>query len=163
MKFSVTGPISPPQVVGFLKRCEKKYQERGYWLWAAVYAATETVIGYAGLLDQTIDDQAEVEVAYRLFPAYWGKGLGTEAAALARDWAFTHLTIDRVISLIEPANIASLRVAEKNGLRWEKETFYYHLRVGVYSLSRKKWEKLPHVLLCEGADSSEGEGCFRDR
>ena len=158
MRFSVTGPLSEAQVQGFLKRCQQKYQEQGYWLWAAVLRGENTFIGYSGLLDQTIEGHPEIEVAYRLLPIYWGQGLGTEAAALARDYAFSNLEVGRIISLIEPANVASIRVAEKNGLRYEKDTTYYHLHVRVYALSREEWLRLPHVILPEGAsDSPHGE------
>lgn len=146
MRFSVTGPLSPEQVRGFIDRCLCKYKERGYWLWAAIYRPENRLIGYSGLLDQYVDARPEIEVAYRLAPAYWGQGLGTEAAALARDYAFLHLGVERVISLIEPENVASIRVAEKNGLVYEKDTTYYHLFVRVYSLSRSQWLRLPHVI-----------------
>ncbi|MCS7236662.1 MAG: GNAT family N-acetyltransferase [Thermoguttaceae bacterium] len=146
MKFSVTGPLTPEQVRGFLDRCLCKYKERGYWLWAAIYRPENRLIGYSGLLDQYIDNKPEIEVAYRLAPAFWGRGLGTEAAALARDYAFARLGTDRVISLIEPANMASIRVAEKNGFTYEKDTTYYHLFVRVYSLWRSQWLRLPHIL-----------------
>ena len=158
MRFSVTGPLSAAKVEAFLERCQQKYQEQGYWLWAAVLRAENVFIGYSGLLDQTIEGNPEIEVAYRLLPIYWGRGLGTEAAALARDYAFTKLKVGRIISLIEPANVASIRVAEKNGLRFEKDTTYYHLHVRVYALSREEWLRLPHVILSEEAlDSPHGE------
>jgi ribosomal-protein-alanine N-acetyltransferase len=149
MRFSVTGPLSEAQVPAFIERCQQKYRERGYWLWAAMLRAEKTFIGYSGLLDQNIDGKAEIEVAYRLLPNYWGQGLGTEAAALARDYAFSRLRFDRIISLIEAANVASIRVAEKNGLRYEKDTIYYHLHVRVYALGREEWLRLPHVMLAD--------------
>lgn len=156
MRFSVTGPLSEEQVRGFLERCVIKYREKGYWLWAVIFRPENKLIGYSGLLDQLIDGSPEIEVAYRLAPSYWGQGLGTEAAALARDYAFGHLGVNRVISLIEPENIASIRVAEKNGLRYEKDTTYYHLFVRVYSISRARWKYVPHVLIPESSLKATG-------
>ncbi len=155
MRFSVTGPLTEEGVRGFLERCLLKYRERGYWLWAAIHRSDANLIGYSGLLDQLIDGSPEIEVAYRLSPLYWGQGLGTEAAALARDYAFVRLGVSRVISLIDPENKASIRVAEKNGLRYEKDTTYYHLFVRVYSISRTEWEHLPHVLTFQRQNKGE--------
>jgi len=133
MRFSVGGPFTRQNTAEFLSRCQAEYQRLGFWLWAVVHKKDRKLIGYSGLLEQFLDGQREIEVAYRLATAYWGQGLGTEAARLARDAAF-RLGFKRVISLIEPANIASIRVAEKNGLRYEKDTVYHHLSVRVYAL-----------------------------
>ncbi len=66
-----------------------------------------------------------------------GIGLATEAAIRAvRDHAFEELQIARVISLIHPDNIASRRVAEKNGMTPEKETTFRGFPTIVYSVTR---------------------------
>jgi RimJ/RimL family protein N-acetyltransferase len=57
----------------------------------------------------------------------WGQGLATEAARICRDYGFARLSVDRLISLIRPENLASRRVAEKNGMVVWKEV----VRVGV--------------------------------
>ena len=54
-------------------------------------------------------ERAETELGWAILPPYWGHGYATEAAVAARDWA----GLDRVISLIDPANERSIRVAEK--------------------------------------------------
>ena len=52
----------------------------------------------------------------------WGRGLATEGGRAALEHAFGPLGLDRVISIIDPGNAASLRVAEKLGLRpWRDE------------------------------------------
>jgi RimJ/RimL family protein N-acetyltransferase len=56
---------------------------------------------------------AETELGWAILSSHWGKGYATEAALAAREWA----ALDRVISLIDPANARSIRVAEKLGAR----------------------------------------------
>ena len=46
------------------------------------------------------------------------------------------LGLDRLISIIEPANVASIRVAEKQGMVLEKETVVFGRQVGIYAMSR---------------------------
>ena len=66
----------------------------------------------------------EVEIGYRLDPAYWNRGLITEASGVVRDHAFGYLKLPRVISLIHSENIPSRRVAEKNGMNVKKESLF---------------------------------------
>jgi RimJ/RimL family protein N-acetyltransferase len=95
-----------------------KHPELG--LWATIHKETGRFIGRCGLLPWTLDGQAEVEVAYLLAKAYWGQGLGTEAALAILNYGFEQLGFSRLVCLIEPENRASVRVAEKIGMRFEK-------------------------------------------
>ena len=96
-----------------------KFPELG--LWATINKETDQFIGRCGLLPWTIDNQAEVEVAYMIAKAYWGQGLGTEAAQGILKYGFEKLQLSRLICLIDEENHASLRVAAKIGMTFEKE------------------------------------------
>ncbi|MFN2198402.1 MAG: GNAT family N-acetyltransferase [Anaerolineales bacterium] len=89
-------------------------------LWAAVYKPTGDFIGRCGLLPWTIDGREEVEVAYLFARDYWGQGLGTEVARALVAYGFEQLGFSRLISLVESENLASIRVAEKAGMAFEK-------------------------------------------
>ena len=90
-------------------------------LWATILKETNTFIGRCGLLPWNIDGQDEVEVAYMISKPYWGKGLGTEAAQAILDYGFTKLDLPRLVCLIDEEHIASIKVAEKIGMHFEKE------------------------------------------
>lgn len=92
-------------------------------LWATIEKETNCFIGRCGLLPWTIDGQYEVEVAYMLAQPYWGLGLATEAAQGIVDYAFEKLGLARLICLIDRDNIASIRVAQKIGMTFEKEGY----------------------------------------
>jgi ribosomal-protein-alanine N-acetyltransferase len=96
-----------------------RYPELG--LWATIHKVTGTFIGRCGLLPWTIEGQPEVEVAYTLAQDFWGQGLATEAEQAILQYAFEQLQFSRLICLIDPANHASRRVAEKIGMTLEKE------------------------------------------
>jgi ribosomal-protein-alanine N-acetyltransferase len=89
-------------------------------LWATVLKETGQFIGRCGLLPWTIDGKFEIEIAYMIAKDFWGQGLGAEAAAGIRDYAFEHLGLMRLICLIDEENRASIRVAEKTGMAFEK-------------------------------------------
>ena len=90
-------------------------------LWATIHKETNHLIGRCGLLPWTIDGQPEVEVAYLLDKGYWGQGLGTEAAEAVLDYGFEKLQLSRLICLIDRENLASIKVARKIGMTFEKE------------------------------------------
>ncbi len=90
------------------------YQRHGFGRWACVLKASGEVIGFAGL--KRLDDLGEVDIGFWLMPAYWGIGLGTEAGRAVLTYGFEHLRIVRIIGLVDPANVASIRVLEKLGM-----------------------------------------------
>jgi RimJ/RimL family protein N-acetyltransferase len=90
-------------------------------LWATIRKETGKFIGRCGLLPWEVDGVHEVEVAYTIAEEYWGKGLASEAAQGILKYGFEKLNLSRLVSLIEPGNIGSQKVAEKMGMRLEKE------------------------------------------
>jgi ribosomal-protein-alanine N-acetyltransferase len=106
---------------------------------AVVLRESSEVLGYCGFLHHP-ELPDEIEIGYRLDPAYWNRGLITGAARAVRDYAFLRLKLRRVISLIHPDNIPSRRVAEKIGLVPEKEIRFRGFPTTVFALSREKWQ-----------------------
>jgi RimJ/RimL family protein N-acetyltransferase len=109
-----------------------KYPQLG--LWATLDKKTNQFIGRCGLLPWTIDGYEEVEVAYLLSKAYWGRGLGTEVAQGIMQYAFEQLHLTRLICLIDPENQASIRVACKLGMEFENEFDHKYGRSLVYAI-----------------------------
>jgi RimJ/RimL family protein N-acetyltransferase len=64
-------------------------------------------------------ERAETELAWGLASRYWGRGYATEAAHAVREWARRERGVTRLVSMIEPANLASAQVAERLGARIE--------------------------------------------
>lgn len=59
----------------------------------------------------------EIEIGWRLRRAAWGRGIATEAARPVLRHGFAALGLAEIMALIDPENVASVRVAEKIGLR----------------------------------------------
>jgi [ribosomal protein S5]-alanine N-acetyltransferase len=137
MRFSL-GVFSREQTAGFLEKVQARDRAGLPSQFAVIVRGDERLIGYCGFFLQTVDDAEELEIGYRLDPSYWGRGLATEAARAVRDHAFDDLQLSRVISLIHPDNIASRRVAEKNGMTPEKQTVFRGFPTIVFALNREK-------------------------
>lgn len=131
MRFSM-GVRTREESAQWIERTTGLYAERGYGAWGIVEKRSSQLMGFCGLLDQTIDGTPEVEVAYRLAEPYWGQGFAPEAAAAVRDLAFNEFGLARVIALIDPNNVRSVRVAEKIGMDWQTQTLKWHRRLRVY-------------------------------
>jgi ribosomal-protein-alanine N-acetyltransferase len=86
------------------------------WLWAIIEPRAGAVIGDIGF-HGPVTGSAAVELGYVLLPDQRGRGYATEAALALLDWAFSRPGVERIIVRIAPLNAASLRVAEKLGMR----------------------------------------------
>jgi RimJ/RimL family protein N-acetyltransferase len=120
----------------WIERNLNRYEQYGHGLWAVVLRAEEKLIGDCGLVIQDVDGVEELEVGYHFNPKYWGRGYATEAARACMEYAFDRLGRRRVISMIRPENLPSRRVAERNGLRIEKEIYWRGYRHCVYAIVR---------------------------
>ena len=140
----IGGP--PPPFDEFMARSRERwpqyYRENGFGLWATIRKEDGRLLGRIGLLAQEIDSAREVEVGYALAEEAWGQGYATEAARACRDWAFRNLPVPHVISLIDPANAASIAVAERNGMTFWKMAEFKGMTVRVYRITREEWEGL---------------------
>jgi ribosomal-protein-alanine N-acetyltransferase len=121
MRFS-DGVKSREWVQSWLHTCLERYQAWGFGPYAIVERRNQAIIGYCGLfLFPDLDGQAETEIGYRLARSAWGQGYATESVKAVRDHAFQMLGIKRLIAIIDPANTASIRVATKIGMKYEKD------------------------------------------
>ena len=137
MRFSL-GVFSREQTAGFLEKVQARDHAGLPSQFAVILRGNERLIGYCGFFLQTVDDAEELEIGYRLDPSSWGRGLATEAARAVRDHAFNDLELSRVISLIHPDNIASRRVAKKNGMKPEKQTIFRGFPTIVFGINREE-------------------------
>ena len=110
------------------------YRDHGFGLWVAVLKASGEFAGQCGLTVQEVEGKEEIEIGYLFLRRFWGRGLATEAAQVVRDHGFA-LGYRRLISIIDPGNLASRRVAEKTGLTLEKEAIKSGKKVCVYATS----------------------------
>lgn len=110
------------------------YRKSGFGLWVARLKASGEFAGQCGLILQEVEGEREVEIGYLFLRRLWGRGLATEAARACRDYATEALGYKRLISLIDPENMASRRVAEKVGMRLEKEIIKWNKPICVYSI-----------------------------
>jgi len=115
-------PKSRDQALGWIEWNQGLYRDCGFGLWLIELRGSAEFVGDCGLTPQEVDGLVEIEVGYHVRRTLQRRGYATEAAAACRDHARDALGLRRLIALIDPANRASQRVAEKIGLTFERET-----------------------------------------
>lgn len=116
------------------------YEQQGYGLLALTLKENHQLIGFCGLLQQTVDGENFIELGYRLDQAFWGNGMATEAALAIKNYALNQLKIPTLISIIHHENIASKNVASKVGMNLMKKTNFKGILVDVFFLSNNRGE-----------------------
>ena len=102
----------------------ERYDKKLFGHQALIDKRTNNFIGICGLLIQEVEDKVEIEVGYHVFKKYWGQGYASEAANIFICYAFDNNLTNTIISIIDIDNIKSQKVAEKNGMKREKQIKY---------------------------------------
>jgi len=103
-------------------------------LWATIHRPTGRLIGRCGFIRWVIEDQPEIEIAYLLSKEFWRQGLGAEVACALVQHGLVRLARPRLIALIAPGNVASVRTAERAGLRFERVIDFDGKEAQLYSV-----------------------------
>jgi RimJ/RimL family protein N-acetyltransferase len=103
--------------------------------------ASGQFIGRGGLKSHQIDGREVIGLAYTVMPDYWNRGFATEIAQASLDVGFGHLGFPEIDSWTLPVNLASRRVMEKLGFRYERDFEFAGLPHRFYRLAKGDWER----------------------
>ncbi len=110
----------------------ERYKNNHYGHLAAIEKDTGQFIGMGGILPREIDGESYFEIAHSLKKEFWGKGYGTEIAMQMKQYGLDNHVAKHFISIIHKDNLASIKVAEKNGMTVSKEMIYNGMDVFIY-------------------------------
>jgi RimJ/RimL family protein N-acetyltransferase len=116
------------------------WEDHGFGPWLLVEGGSGAFVGRGGLAWTSVEGTAEIELPWSIEPRFQGRGLATEAAIAATEWA-VELGFGRVVALVLPANLPSRRVAEKAGLAEDGEV----LHAGLPHLLFRRWFAERHL------------------
>jgi [ribosomal protein S5]-alanine N-acetyltransferase len=136
------GPFSMAEMDAWVGRNLEHQRRHGFGLFTMVERGSNEVIGDCGLEHVELDGADELELGYDLRPDRWGQGLASEAAGSVARYAFDHLGVRKVVSLIRVDNERSRRVA---------------LRIGMVGTGRiRRGEITYEIFALEGSQRSAG-------
>jgi RimJ/RimL family protein N-acetyltransferase len=110
------GPALAASLPGIVAHMARHPVDAAGWVWVVITRRGAVMVGDIGF-HGPVRGVASAELGYLIFPAARGRGYATEAAAALLDWAFARVGVERVTAQIAPGNAASLRIAEKLGMR----------------------------------------------
>lgn len=122
--YAYEGAFSKDEVQEWLDRQMSRYQKWNFGLWAVILKESGEMIGQCGLTMQPWKEREVLEIGYLFERRYWHNGYAIEAAKACKKYAFEKLKADEISSIIRDTNIASQKVAIKNGMaiadKWVK-------------------------------------------
>lgn len=113
----------------------QSWQDHKAGLWAVCERENNRPIGLRGLGIF----EAEIEIIYKFFPIYWGRGYATEAVNASLTYGFQMLQIDRIIGVTQEANYVSWHILEKVGMHHIHNLWKWDAPQRVYVLTRVEW------------------------
>ena len=139
--------LSHEETEASLRRMVRNFELDGFGQLAVERKEDGAMMGRCGFLTwdvQTLTPTTEaeatgpteLEVGYALGRPYWGQGYATEAASAVRDHARGTMGRDRLIAFIRPDNVRSRRVAEKLGMRHERDVLLMELPAQLFALGK---------------------------
>lgn len=96
--------------------------------WGITLSGDDKIIGTIGLWRMQ-KEHHRAEIGYMLHPAYWNRGIISEAIEAALDYAFRKLNFHSIEAQLTPENKGSVRVLEKAGFKKEAhltENYFYN-------------------------------------
>jgi ribosomal-protein-alanine N-acetyltransferase len=100
----------------------------GIW-WAVCAKEDQAFLGACGF-NNLNKEHKKAEIGFWLLPAYWGKGIITEAVHLIVDYAFNNLGLQRIEGFVETENKNSKKVLARLNFNHEKTLQDYEEKNG---------------------------------
>jgi len=94
------------------------YERTGFGLYLVELRGDGTPIGLCGLIRR--EGMDDVDIGFAFLPQFWGQGYGYESARAVMAHGKNVLGIPRIVAITSPDNVASIRLCESIGLRFER-------------------------------------------
>ncbi len=123
---------SVSEALDFIKNYDH-YKIHGFGRWAVILKENNKFIGWNGL---KLNEDNDIDIGFRFFRKYWGRGYATESAKAVLDYGLNVLKIDIIVGRVVPDNVASVRILEKLGMKFKKQGSCHGIEdARIYSIS----------------------------
>lgn len=116
-RYTGDGPVKDPaDATRILKEIILPQYAGRMGRWAVHLKSNDAFTGWCGL--KYIAELDEVDLGYRFFKMYWGKGYATESAKAVMEYGINVLKLQTIVGRAAIGNHSSIRVLEKAGLQF---------------------------------------------
>ncbi len=141
MRHVDTGVLTVEKAEALWQKLIEDFYPKGKNTIYAVFAKTgESYIGHASIRPRP-DKTEDWEIGYILRKEEWGKGFATEIARRLVKFGFEDLKLTEVFATIDDENSASIKTAEKAGMRFSHYEHDEQGRFSVYSIKGQNGER----------------------
>ena len=130
--------ISRERAAAVIEESIAAYESGGLGLWGVFRHDEELLVGFCGFW--FFHEPPQLQLLYGIAPEHWGRGLATEAARAMMKYGFEELSFERIEASADAPHLASLRVMEKAGMRFEKRVCANGLDTVYYAAARSEFE-----------------------
>lgn len=121
--------------VDYILSNRRSYSQHGFGRWVVERKSDLTWLGLSGLIVDPYDQF--IDLGYRFFPEYWGKGIATESVEAVLKYGVVDLKLKEVEARVALENVSSIRVLEKVGMQFTKKTTCMGIPAQAYKLKRE--------------------------
>ncbi|MBX7051340.1 MAG: GNAT family N-acetyltransferase [Flavobacteriales bacterium] len=138
-------PASEQEVCDWVDSMDQRIAENESIAWMIIQKSDAHLVGTIGYWRMK-KEHFRAELGYMMFPEFWGQGLMSEAMRPVLQFAFDHMQMHSIEADINPENLASARILERNGFVREaffRENFYWKgkfLNSAIYSLLKSDFQ-----------------------
>jgi RimJ/RimL family protein N-acetyltransferase len=118
-RYYVRGTLRHDDVAAYVARLIAKEERDGFGVWPVVEKESRSLVAACGLT-RVPDLGNDVEVDWIVKPSARGRGIALEAAQSVLSYAFSQTPLPRVSALIDPGNSASIAIANRLGMRFDR-------------------------------------------
>ncbi len=133
------------QSIELIDFVRQQYIDHGIGRWAIIDKSTNDFIGWSGLkfvTELNNGHQNYYDVGYRLIRKYWGKGIATETAIIALDYAFNTLNTNEVYAAAHCENGASNKILQKIGMNFIETFSYQNFMCNWYKIDKSNYRNI---------------------
>ena len=113
------------------------WRDLGFGMFALLRKTDQAYAGECGLF--ILGDSGDAALRYALDKAFWGGGLTGEALEAVLDWTFEATDLERIVSVVQDRNHASLRVMDKLGMTLDRMARDDDVALHIHALDRAAW------------------------
>jgi ribosomal-protein-alanine N-acetyltransferase len=132
-------PLPAEVAAQWLQFSLEHWDRHGFGFWVFRTRDEKQFVGRAGLKHVHINGEDNDELSYALLPEFWDQGLATEIAGNVVKLAFGHIGLKKIICYTLTTNVASRRVMEKSGFRFDREDTHAELPHVFYRLTASEY------------------------
>jgi RimJ/RimL family protein N-acetyltransferase len=140
MRYIMDGqPWPDERIHDFIRTQRERMATYGWCRWKLTLKSTRKLIGFCG--PGIMHDMEYPELGWWLARHVWGQGLATEAARAALADCMLRAGLERLVSVANRENTASIRIMQKIGLKYWRDAEHSGQPSVVYTMERENYQE----------------------